>query len=338
MRLPWSEWPPRRKAKVLLAIFLTFVLGLLVYDNVDRHLYFTLRHAIYATGGSIRFKKATLTTDPLTGQSVLNVTLSFQNPTGINLTLLSLSAKLLDWYLFEKRQHGVHASFTELGAIRLSMRKIPGYSTVYFTFQLPLSVENLEIIEGSGFKIRPSLYGSVYFEGSYFYKKLKDGVDYIIDHLFEPLPFLDVKVESPAFERLEQARASLRQHGDELGLRSCYIDAEKWMLIVLVENFTVEVEQKIRKIVGTGVDMKVVDKETFMKELYEAKARVVEHSEELKVATTLDKTPVCYVDCSGYLVVGVRKNTPDSEISIIRSRIRELIGEDLPLLVFKTKY
>lgn len=316
------------------------MVGLLVYDNVERHVYFTLRNTIMEVAGSVDIEKAILVAKPPPGPSILNITLMFENPTGIDLTLVSFSAKLLDWYLWEiaiMNGHGRCAWFAELGFINFSMKPIQAYSKVYFTLQLPLSQENVDVIAQSGYRIWPALWGSASFQGLYFYKNLTDGITYLGVPDERPSE-IDVEVEPSPFKELEEARLRLRGYTDELGLCSCYIDGERRVLHVVIKNLTVDVEGKIRNIVGDNINAKIWDREAIMEMLYDAKIRVIDNREKLRVAVSLENETLCFVDYSGYLVVATQKDIPDSEMPFIRKSVRETIGEDIPLLIFRVKY
>lgn len=46
MRFPWSDWPPRRKAEVLILFFVSFIVGLRVYSAFCSYVHDTLYYAI----------------------------------------------------------------------------------------------------------------------------------------------------------------------------------------------------------------------------------------------------------------------------------------------------
>lgn len=178
MRYPWSTYPPRKKAKVLVAIFLTFIAGLLVYSNVDRYVYFTLSNALSETASSFRIERAVLIVKPPREKCVLNITFSFENPTDIDQTLVGFSAKLLDWYLWKAHAvdggfRGRGGAFTELRTLNISMKPIPAHS------KLPLSREKVDIIAQSGYRIWPALWGSTTFQGFYIYKNMTGGIQHL---------------------------------------------------------------------------------------------------------------------------------------------------------------
>lgn len=200
-----------------------------------------------------------------------------------------------------------------------------------------MSRENIDVIAQNGYRIWPALWGSASLQGLYPYKNLTDGITYLGVPDERPSE-VDVEVKHSPFKELEEARLRLRDYADELSLWSCHIDAERRILHVVIENLTVEVEDKIWNIVGCNVDVKIWNEEAIMEMLYGVKTKIIDNREKLRIVVSLDNETLCFVDYTGCLTVAAQKDIPDVEMPFIRESIRETIGKDIPLLIFRVNY
>jgi len=310
MRLPWSEWPPRKKAKVLIAIFAVFVIGLLAWDNYDRYVYHTLQHELGLVESSFKLSDVVLIRNPPVARLViafdnlshsypihepggytLNLTFSMRNPSfltvrfsGANLTVVFAPAV----------NTTLGFIVDNLSIPSMTLQPGEGFN---LTFSVPLSRRAVYTIEVCDYELKYLYWsqGGASVQASYMHRNLTDRF----------LRLLPGGIILPRIRIRELAYDSLTPYDPLYPFETGYL-----------------LPLKYREVVFWG--------DPLVQRLWDAVWILDRYSSELRLVG-------CGISQDGCLDVGVEWSATDGELKTIEGRIKALLGEDLPVRVGRAK-
>jgi len=191
MHFPWSGWSPRKKAKVLIAVFISSIVCLRVYSAFCDYVRNTLYYALVDTAATLKTVEMRLVYDPSKGQHILYVTVGMRNPTRLTVELLGGFYEIM---LFDPWEEHDHEGF-HLGNFTLPPRVLHPGEGFNVTYRFQVDQAKLETLARWGYRTRILFWGSCSLQGSFHYLR-----DYRVSpstktHFsLEDLPVVEVEV------------------------------------------------------------------------------------------------------------------------------------------------
>lgn len=195
MRFPWSDWSPHRKAKLLIAVFISLVVCLRAYSAFCDYVRKTLYNTLVNVAATLRVVEMRLVYSSSTGQPILYVTVGMRNPGRLTVELLGGFYELMLFDPWEEHDH----EWFRLGNLTLpSMTLHPGEG-FNKTYQFDLDEVKLESLARWGYRTRVLFWGSCSLQGSFHFLR-----DYRVspstkrDFFLEDLPIVEVERREPS--------------------------------------------------------------------------------------------------------------------------------------------
>lgn len=195
VRFPWSDWPPRRKAMVLILLFAMFIVGLRAYSAFCDYVHDTLYDALEDTAATLKPVDVELHVQVKngtpTGQYDLYMTVCMRNPSRLTVELIE---GFYEVALFDAWEPHDHQGFW-LGNFTLPAVTLPlGYG-FNMTYHFPVNETQAETLKNWGYRARVLLWGGCTLQGTFHYLE-NYRISTSTKHRFslEYLPIVDIKV------------------------------------------------------------------------------------------------------------------------------------------------